>query len=151
MFGGFHLSTAALALGILTGMLALAVYSALFTAVSLLCSSRTASAILCLSGVMLSMFLCSYLNMQLQEPPMMEVLEMRDGDSEVKVMENPRYLNPSQRKWAQAVIDVLPSGQSLQLGGLNSAHWPGLPPISLTLIVLVNGAGLARFRCKDIK
>ena len=151
VFGGFHLSAAALALGILTGMLALAVYSALFTAVSLLCSSRTASAILCLSGVMLSMFLCTYLNMQLQEPPMMEVLEMRDGDSEVKVMENPRYLNPSQRKWAQAVIDVLPSGQSLQLGGLNSAHWPGLPPISLTLIVLVNGAGLARFRCKDIK
>ena len=82
---------------------------------------------------------------------MMEVLEMRDGDSEVKVMENPRYLNPSQRKWAQAIIDVLPSGQSLQLGGLNGAHWPGLPPISLTLIVLVNGAGLARFRRKDIK
>ena len=151
VFGGFHLSAAALALGILTGMLALSVYSALFTAVSLLCSSRTASAILCLSGVMLSMFLCTYLNMQLQEPPMMEVLEMRDGDSEVKVMENPRYLNPSQRKWAQAVIDVLPSGQSLQLGGLNSAHWPGLPPISLTLIVLVNGAGLIRFRRKDIK
>ena len=89
--------------------------------------------------------------LQLQEPPMMEVLEMRDGDSEVKVMENPRYLNPSQRKWAQAVIDVLPSGQSLQLGGLNGAHWPGLPPISLTLIVLVNGAGLARFRRKDLK
>ena len=47
------------------------------------------SIIVCLSGVMLSMFLCTYLNMQLQEPPMMEVLEMRDGDSEVKVMEIP--------------------------------------------------------------
>ena len=39
VFGGFHLSAAALALGILTGMLALAVYSALFTAVSLLAYS----------------------------------------------------------------------------------------------------------------
>ncbi len=36
----FGTVAAALALGILTGMLALAVYSALFTAVSLLCSSR---------------------------------------------------------------------------------------------------------------
>ena len=151
VFGGFHLSGALIGLGTLIGVLALAAYCALFNAVGLLSSSRTVSSIGCLCGVMLTMFLCFFLNTKLQEPEWIEALEMRDGSSQVYTLANPSYLNPSQRRFVQGVIDSLPSGQSLQLSGLNCGHWAVLPPISLIGIVLVQGIGLLLFQRKELR
>ena len=151
VFGGFQLDAGTLALGALAGGAGAGGVLRAVQCRGAACSSRTVTSILCLSGVILAMFLGAYVSSWLQEPARVDVLEMRDGSSQVKSMENPRYLRFCGGAAGHRGSMFCPAGNACELGSQKLLHWRWSPGISAGLIVFVNAGGLFLFQRKELK
>lgn len=139
------------------GVLMVTAYAAVFTFVSMLNSSKT-------HGVIINMLLyfgiilfSSYLYSNLSQPEMMEVpvsMPVVNGsqiETTVELLENPYYIEGTQRDIYQFLYDFLPGGQGNQVAAAE-VEKPGLlMGYSALLTISMNLAGIVLFRRKDIK
>lgn len=151
IFGFFQASAAALLQLALCGTVMLLSYTAIFHLTATLLQSKTAAAIVNLLGVIVSMFLCLYLLARIAEPATIEALEIVRGEPVWKSIPNSRYLNEAVRAVYQFLIDLLPSGQSLQLSRMSAPHLWQMALYGVAIMILSPLAGAFAFQKKDLK
>lgn len=127
-------------------------YCAIFTILSMLNQNKALVGIISIIGVVAAICIAISLHSRLLEPEFWEYISQTDGGvmETIKTL-NPRYLNDSKRALYQLIMNVLPTGQGIQIAGRLSTNM-GIMALSSTLIVIIaNVTGIFFFRKKDIK
>lgn len=130
-----------------------AAYTALFTLVTMLSSSKAVAAVVCLLGTVLLLVGGYYLDARLSAPKTLEyAIVTADGNMTAKTRPNPSYMEDgARREMYQFFVDCLPGGQTMQLVMHEGAVPAGRLSLYSGMVVLVStGAGLLAFRRKNI-
>ncbi|MBU9728992.1 ABC transporter permease subunit [Diplocloster modestus] len=151
IFGGFQIPPDTLLAMILDGLLVMVSYAAIFNLFTMLLGNKTTASVISLIGVVVIMCLCAYLILRLAEPEITELYNMVDGEYVVTRGPNPYYIEGFKRTVSQFVIDLMPSGQSLQLSRMSALYYWPLLLYSLGVILVTNTVGILAFRKKDLK
>lgn len=156
LFGTFQATGVALAPLLLGAVLAMVAYAAIYTMLVLIIQNKTATAILSLIGVIVVLFTVLFLISRMQEPEFIQELwhstgQATEGSGSAVCVPNPNYMPPVPRMVAQFVIDLLPTGQCVQIGGMNAQHPWRLPVYALGIILCTGFCGMYVFRKKDLK
>lgn len=139
---------------VLAGISLLAVFacSAVYNAVTMLRASKAASAVSCILLAVAMFILAMTLDARLEAKEYIEQYELTvDEVVEAVMMPNPKYLSGTKRAVYQAVYDILPVGQILQVLMLKVSRPVPLAAYSLALYAVVTSAGIAVFCKKDLK
>ncbi|MCI9433155.1 MAG: hypothetical protein HFF70_12160 [Oscillospiraceae bacterium] len=132
------------------GLLALSASASLVTMAAMLIRNETKTVIVTLSAAIFAMFLISFLTARLGEPEFTAVYNEWGGDA-VAMIPNPSYLQPVPRAVCRFLIDLLPTGQCLQISARSVEQLWRMPLLSLSVIAASTAAGLFLFRRKDLK
>jgi len=159
LFGTFQASGPALLQMILGGILATVSYAAVFTMLGILVQNKTATAIISLIGVVAGMFIVLFLISRIREPEFIDQIiydvnqldQIANGEISGLTVPNPNYLTPVQRMIAQFIIDLLPTGQSLQIGGMIAPNLWRISFCALGVTAAATVGGILAFRKKDLK
>lgn len=151
LFGFFHASASIMLKLILDGTLMMVSYAAIFNLMSMLMQNKTTVAILGLIGVILVMIVSIELISRIAAPEFIDAIEIKDGEQVWKTIRNTRYLSGTARAVCQFVIDLLPTGQSLQISGMTAPHLWLMALYSTMMTLAANAAGVFFFRRKDLK
>ncbi len=151
LFGGFQMEWHTVLLLAADGTLAVIAYAAIFHLLAVLISSKAAAAVISLLGTVIVMFALGYLTALLSSAEFIDTMRMIDGEMILERIPNPNYVSGNLREILQFFVDLLPSGQCLQISSGTAPHLERMPFYSLGIIVLVNAVGILLFRKKDLK
>ena len=152
LFGSFQHMGSIYLWFILDGFLMMASYAGILTMLSMLIQNKTTAAIVSLLLVIVSMFLVVYLLARIEEPEFVENYTLSvSGMTNSETVPNPYYLTPGQRTITQFVLDLIPTGQSMQLSGMSAPHLWQMAVYSLGIVLVTNISGIFFFRKKDLK
>lgn len=151
--GWFTLPIPALLLNFLGTLVMEAAFCALFTFVSMNCSKKAASAVVCVLLFFGLMVASAYVKGRLDAPEYISNYEFSIG-GEIQPSEpepNPAYLRGAEREAYEFVYDLLPTGQASQYTAFEVQNPVRLAVCSAVLAALFTAAGAALFRRKDLK
>ena len=154
LLGSFRMGTlhaAVCTVGILALSLA---FSSIFTMLTMLIDSRTASSVWALVLALLFLVAGSYVYNRLDAPPTLQGYELSvNGELvETEPTPNPAYLSEGPIRKVYECLDIfLPGSQSIHYCDLNADRVGAMIACDGVLILLTTAAGLALFRRKDIK
>lgn len=132
-------------------LLFIAVFSAVFTAVAMLCSSKAYTVVISLVMFLVLMIISANVDNKLAEPEMNSSVEISaEGIQMGDPQPNPDYLSGAKREVYEFINDFLPTGQSIQMGYLKIAHPVRMILCSVFLTAAVTGGGLWAFRKKNL-
>ncbi len=153
LLGWFTKPASLLVTAIAGSVVMLAAFCAIFTFVTMNCSRRSTSVLICLLGVFCLLFAAAYLYSRLEEPEFIQGYELSvNGQiAAVQPEPNPLFLQGLKRDVYQFVYDLMPTGQSIQYSTLNFTDPARLIVMSLAVTVLFTAGGIALFRKKDLK
>lgn len=150
LFGSGTISITLILMRIFVVSFTIIAYSSIFTFIAMLCSNKTIIAvttILVAFGLMLFTIYCSNV---LNTPEYIRVASLVDGETQFKEEYNPKYPSPEKRKVYETLIDILPSGQTLQIPERDS-NLGLLVVYSIGIIVVFTGSGFLLFKKKELK
>lgn len=126
--------------------------SAIFTLIGMLMSSKASSAVISIIVFVVMLVVSTTVSQALSAPEMISGYQLTSNGVEMTEPEpNPGYLRGVSRDIAEAAMDILPTGQGLNIANLSMTE-PALPMIASTLItVFVTGIGMVIFKKKDLK
>lgn len=153
LLGWFTKPAPLLLSAIFGSVLMLAAFCAIFTFVTMNCSKKSTSVVICLLGMFLLLFAAVYLNARLDAPEFISGYELSVSGEIVQAVPepNPNYLTGMKREVFQFLYDLLPTGQSLQYTMLSFTDPAWLMGLGLAVCAVFTGAGAALFRRKDLK
>ena len=153
LLGWFTQPPALLLTALAGSLLMTAAFCAVFTFVTMNCSKKSTSVVICLLGVFALLLAAVYLNGRLDAPEFITGYELSvSGEIVDAVPEpNPDYLTGMKREVCQFLYDLLPTGQSIQYTTLSFADPVRLMGLGLAVTAVFTGAGAALFRRKDLK
>lgn len=137
---------------LLTALLFLAAFCALFTLTGMLCSNKAAGAVIAIL-LFLGLLLCSSIVYDgLTQPKMIEQIEMTvNGLSTGTPEPNPAYITGMQRRVYEFLLDFLPTGQGLKMW-MREISDPSRMLISSAVITgAATACGLVLFQRKNLK
>lgn len=127
-------------------------YSALFLLITMNCSRKTTSAVLCILAALLLLMSGNYLYERLEAPEYTaNYIITVDKVDRTKPEPNPRYLQGLERELYQFLYDFTPGGQTVQYSIVAAGNLLIMPVYSLIIFLASTGAGVALFRRKDLK
>ncbi len=129
-------------------------FCSIFTLVSMLIQNKAVSAISCILGVFISLFISIMIVQTLSQSKMWGAYSYTNGDGElvqVDEQENPYYVTGYKRKIYEFFDKFLPTGQSLKYSSMQSEDFVEMSLYSLSTIVVTTAIGLFIFKKKDIK
>lgn len=136
------------------GLLIVAAYSAVFTMLSMLITSKPITVVACFVTCMALYFGAMSVGMKLDEPEIWpDYVSVGEGGEATYEQShpNPNYLQGTKRELYEFIYDFLPSGQGFQLG----REYPSLkitfPLYSLLITAAATAGGVLAFRRKDLK
>lgn len=153
LMGGFQAGIPTVLLLLLGNLLAVAAYSAIFTLVGMLCSSRTRAIVVAILLFLVMLVLGVFLIGRLQEPETLSIASGMDETGQLLFQEtgrNPSYLGGPMRTIFQVIVNLLPTGQAFSLAGGGDEFLPQLPLYSAGLIAAATILGILGFRKKEI-
>ena len=127
-------------------------YVSVFHMLSMLITKKSTSAVICLIGLMVLFALAIMIKGRLDAPEFVQSYSLTVNGVEMSEPQpNPRYLQPEARKVYQFFLELLPSGQSIQI-----ASWDVFHPYLLMLYSAATSAavtlfGIFSFKKKNIK
>ena len=130
------------------------VFSAMFVGISMNISSKAAALVASAIFLFAIMLLASFCINALEEPPMAYtnvIISVEDGVQFGDLVENPAYVDGTQRMIYELIADILPTGQAIQMNNLEferSARWPAF---SLIMLIITTVGGFLPFRKRDIR
>lgn len=136
-----------------TGIFITAAYSAIFTLIAMLVSSKPVAVIACIFTCIALYFGSMTIGMKLEEPEIYSGnMWIEDGEPVVsQPYPNPDYPSGMKRAVYEFMYDFLPSGQGFQLAMENPTLKIRFPLYSLFITVSATAAGILAFRRKDLK
>ena len=129
------------------------VFSAMFVGISMNVCSKAASLVASIVFLFAILLLASFCINALEEPLMAYtnvIISVEDGVQFGDLVENPAYVDGTQRMIYELIADILPTGQAIQMNNLEferSARWPAF---SLIMLIIATVAGYIPFRKRDI-
>ena len=130
------------------------VFSAMFVGISMNVGSKAASLVASIVFLFAILLLASFCINALEEPLMAYtnvIISVEDGVQFGDLVENPAYVDGTQRMIYELIADILPTGQAIQMNNLEferSARWP---VFSLIMLIIATVAGYLPFRKRDIR
>lgn len=128
-----------------------AVFSSIFTLISMLNNNKAVTAVICILTAFLFLIIGAQLHKMLSEPETNMALVMTDNGQEYQELPNPKFLDGGGRKTVQFFYDFLPGGQVVQCTSLETENLSLLPVYSLVIVVLTTSAGMFFFKKKELK
>lgn len=136
----------------LLSLLMAAAWCALYIAVILNCSRKSASAVSCMLLYLLLFMVATWVFAKLDAPEFWPAYDLTVGGQISSVMEpNPSYLTPDQRPFYEFLLDLNPMGQAIQYIDVSPARPLQLALCSLGTVAVTTAAGAALFQRKDLK
>lgn len=133
-------------------LLMTAAFCAIFTFITMNCSSKAANAVVCILLFFAMLIASTYVYSRLEAPEFVSGYELINGElAATEPKPNPRYLQPGPRKVFEFLCDLLPTGQSVQYSVQAVTNPARLLLCSLGVAAVFTGAGTALFRKKDLK
>ena len=133
------------------GILLVLSYVSIFHMISMLSSSKTTSAVVCILAAVFMMVFAGIVFSKLSQPEMITQAVIVNRETVMETVKNPAYLTGISRTVYQNILDFLPAGQAVQIfnqGVLNLGRMMGY---SILIIFGTSLAGLYLFNRKDIK
>ena len=130
------------------------VFSAMFTAISMNVGSKAASLVVSIVFLFAILLVASFCINALAEAPMTYsnvVLTAEDGVQFGDLIENPAYVDGTQRTIYELITDILPTGQTIQLNNLGFERAARWPVFSLIMLIIATVVGYLPFRKRDIR
>ena len=130
------------------------VFSAMFVSISMSVGSKAASLVASIVFLFAILLLASFCINALEEPSMAYtnvIISVEDGVQFGDLVENPAYVDGTQRMIYELIADILPTGQAIQMNNLEferSARWP---VFSVVMLAITTVAGFLPFRKRDIR
>ena len=130
------------------------VFSAMFVGICMNVGSKAASLVASIVFLFAILLLASFCINALEEPSMAYtnvIISVEDGVQFGDLVENPAYVDGTQRMIYELIADILPTGQAIQMNNLEferSARWPAF---SLIMLIIATVAGYIPFRKRDIR
>ena len=132
-----------------------AAYSAVFTMIAMLVTSKPVTVMACIFTCLAVYFGSMSISMKLEEPEIWPgYVSVEDGSEFVygQSYPNPNYLRGTKRAVYEFLYDFLPAGQGFQLARANAPTPDALFPLySLIITVTTTAGGILVFRKKDLK
>lgn len=131
----------------------LAAFCAIFTFVTMNCSKKSTSVVICLLAVFAALIAAAVIYSMLDAPEFISGYEMSVNGQIVEAVPepNPMYLTGAKRAVYQFLYDLLPTGQALQYTMLSFTDPVRLMGLGLAVTAVFTGAGAALFKRKDLK
>lgn len=136
-------------------------FSAIYTFIAMLCSSKAISGIVCVLGVFVCFCVNIFISSELSLPESYLEYYIDDGYTEEELAEiiaeggdkNPFYVRGTKRQIYEFLDIFLPTGQVLHIVNFNwnPEHTILMPIYSILIIIVTTGGGLICFHKKDLK
>ena len=125
-------------------------YSAVYHMISLLSGSKVRAAVLCILVGFGFLVLSIYIFSELAQPEMIQQYVQTSGGGITEWVKNPAYVDGTKREIYEWLLDVIPTGQAMQV--TSSAHrWLRMMACSLGTAVVCCCVGICCFRRRNIK
>ena len=128
-----------------------AAWCALYTAVIMNCSRKSASAVMCMLLYLLLFMAATWVFAKLDAPEFWPSLELIDGEMVSEMVPNPTYPTADQRPFYEFLLDLNPMGQAIQYIDVSPVRPLQLALCSVGVFAVTTAAGLALFQRKDLK
>lgn len=153
LFTPFTISSSQVVYAVFCIGLIACVFSAITTAISMNCQNKAVAAVVSLLVMILLLYMGSFVVNRLAEPEMTYdgVTITMDGIQLGQEISNPAYISGHIRTVFEWLCDLLPTGQSIKLFGLDFSRAERWPFLSLGLYLVISLAGAICFSRKDIK
>ncbi len=136
-------------------------FSAIYTFISMLCSSKAVSGIICVLGVFVCFCVSIFISSELSLPESYLEYYIDDGYTQEELEDiiakgddkNPFYVRGTKRQIYEFLDVFLPTGQVLYIVNfdLNPKHLNQIPIYSILIMIATTGGGLICFQKKDLK
>ncbi|MBR4289706.1 MAG: ABC transporter permease [Oscillospiraceae bacterium] len=143
-----------LSLLLLCCFLIASVFSAMFVGISMNVGSKAAALVASMIFLFAIMLLASFCITALEEPPMAYtnvIISVEDGVQFGDLVENPAYVDGTQRMIYELIADILPTGQAIQMNNLEFERAVRWPAFSLIMLIISTVGGFLPFRKRDIR
>ena len=130
------------------------VFSAMFVGISMNVGSKATSLVASIVFLFAILLLASFCINALAEEPMTYSnisITVEGGVQFGDLIENPAYVDGTQRTVYELIADILPTGQTIQLNNLEFERASRWPVFSLIMLVIATVAGYIPFRKRDIR
>ena len=130
------------------------VFSAMFVGISMNVGAKATSLVVSIVFLFAILLLASFCINALAEEPMAYsniTITVEDGVQFGDLIENPAYVDGTQRTVYELIVDILPTGQAIQLNNLEFERAVRWPVFSLIMLVIATVAGYIPFRKQDIR
>ena len=130
------------------------VFSAMFVGISMNVGAKATSLVVSIVFLFAILLLASFCINALAEEPMAYsniTITVEDGVQFGDLIENPAYVDGTQRTVYELIADILPTGQAIQLNNLKFERAVRWPVFSLIMLVIATVAGYIPFRKRDIR
>ena len=130
------------------------VFSAMFVGISMNVGAKATSLVVSIVFLFAILLLASFCINALAEEPMAYsniTITVEDGVQFGDLIENPAYVDGTQRTVYELIADILPTGQAIQLNNLEFERAVRWPVFSLIMLVIATVAGYIPFRKQDIR
>lgn len=151
ILGGIEMPMESFLFIVLDGLFMIVAYAAIYNMIAMLSKDKTIAVVIGLVVTIVSMFLSLYLMMRTFEPEFVTSATMVNGEIVEEVVHNSKYLGENARKVVQTIIDILPSGQSVQLSHLTAPNIQFMYLYSLIIIFASNFIGVSVFKKTNLK
>jgi ABC-2 type transport system permease protein len=152
LFGFFETPFSMVGLLFLDGMLLIVVYSAIFNLIAMLISNKAHITIVSMLAIFAAMIAAMIVLGMLQAPEFInQVNIVLDGQPMADTVPNPRFLTGIKREIYQTIVDILPTGQGLQIAGMTAINPGWMAVYSVIIAILTNVIGVLSFSRKDLK
>lgn len=126
-------------------------YISIFNMITMLNSSKTNAAVICILLAFALIFMAIMLYSELSKPEYFENLVIKDGVSTLEMIKNPNYLTGMKREIYQNLLELLPSGQSMLSTGNGGGSSIRMILYSGLITFVTNIIGVFTFKKKDFK
>lgn len=149
--GGIEMPIQSFLYIVLDGTLMICAYAAIFNMIAMVLKDKTTGVVVGMVITLLSMFLSLYLMNRTFEPEFVTIGKFVDGAFAEEIVPNSKYLSDGAKRIVQVIIDILPSGQSIQLSHLTAPNIQYMWLYSVGVIGVTNFVGISVFKKADLK
>ena len=151
MFGVIEMPALTMLQTCVAGILLVLSYVSIFHMISMLSSSKTTSAVVCILAAVFMMVFAGIIFSKLSQPEMITQAVIVNGETVMETVKNPAYLTVISRTVYQNILDFLPAGQAVQIFNQGVLNLGRMMRYSILIIFGTSLAGLYLFNRKDIK